>query len=358
MKQTLTDKFAGRLRHEIRSGRYTTEQPIPSERELARKYGISRVTARRSLRLLCQQQLLEARPARGYFVVPGASNPLDEGEAKAVLFIQRGVRGRPTLDTMHTRIVNGALAEAQKDGLELYIVCQQLPDFANTLRNRWGNGLRGVLLDWLRPDLAKVMLKEGIPFVMVEIDIEGLGVASVIQDNAGGVLKALEHLRVQGHERIGFVYNDIESTHPRQRLAGYREFFMRTGLASDPTWAVGETLDNEGGRRAAAALLDCKQRPSAVLICHREMIEGFCGELARREISCPRDLSLVVWGEAEPGEAGGNLTDLTHVSWSKEEMGRLAIRALEARIKAGRPERMVMKIETELIDRGSTAAPK
>jgi DNA-binding LacI/PurR family transcriptional regulator len=353
VKQTLTDKFAGRLRQEIRSGRYTTERPIPSERQLARKYGISRVTARRSLRQLCEERLIEAKPARGYFVVAGATARGPEAEAKAVLFVQRGLEGRPTLDTTHTGIVNGALAEAHARGLELYIVCRQIPDIRRTFRRQWGSNLRGVLLDWLRPDLAAALLDEDVPVVMVEIDVEGLPVTSVIQDNAGGVHQALGHFEEKGHSRIGLIVAEQETVHPNQRRGAYREHLMRRGISGDQGWLVAETLSFDGGRRAAAALLDCARPPSAILVCHREMISGAVQELRSRGVEYPRDLSLIVWGEPQPGEAGGDITDLTYVHWSKEEMGRLAMRALEERIKVGRTERMVMRIGTRLVDLGS-----
>jgi DNA-binding LacI/PurR family transcriptional regulator len=355
-RQTLTDRFASRLRQEIKAGRYTTERPIPSERQLARKYGISRVTARRSLRQLCEERLLEAKPARGYFVVAGAADADLAGEARAVLFVQRGVEGRPTLDTTHTGIVNGALAEAESGGVDLYIVCRQFPDFKRTFRRQWGSNLRGVLLDWYRPDLAAEMIQEEVPVILVEIDMEGLPITSVIQDNAGGVRQALEHFEERGHKRLGMIVAEQETIHPNQRRGAYREFLLRRGIPSSGGWLAQERLNDDGGRRATAALLDCAQPPTAILVCHREMISGVVGELHRRGLEYPRDVSLMVWGEPQPGEAGGEVTDLSYVHWSKEEMGRLAMRALEERIKVGRTERMVMRIGTRLVDLGSVGA--
>ena len=357
-RNTLTNRFADRLRKDLYAGRWSSNRPLPSERVLAERYKISRVTVRRSLKLLCRERLIEVRPARGYFVLPGASGAGETSAGRAVLFVQRGVRDRPTLDSLHTSIVNGALAEAHAEGLEVYILCQHLPDFRRTLREQWGERLRGVLLDWARPDLAATLIEEEIPFVVVETDIEGLAVTSVIQDNAGGVRQALKHLHERGHRRIALILAEEDSVHARQRLGAYREFLLCAGLPPNPAWVARETLDEAGGRRAAAALLESAgERPTAVLAAHREMLPGVAAELAARGLSWPRDVSLVVWGEPEPGEPGGEIDDVTHVAWSKEAMGRLAVRALEERIKAGRPERLVMRIEARLVDRGSVGAP-
>ncbi len=358
IRKTLTAKFAGRLRQEIRSGRYRPDRPLPSERAIADKYGISRVTARRSLKQLCAERLIEARPARGYFVVPGATVQAERSEARSLLFIQRGATGRPTLDSIHAQIVNGALGEAHERGLEVYIMCQDLRDFRKTLSTDWGKRLRGVLLDWARPDIARLMLEESVPFVLVETDMEGMEVTTVIQDNVGGVHQAMESMVASGRRRVGLICGDIGSVHIKQRVSGYREFLLRNGLPRNPGWVAEDSLDDRGGRRAAAAVLGCAEPPDALLVCHREMIGGVLAELVARDLRYPDDVSVVVWGDPDPGEAGGEFTDITHVRWCKEEMGQMAVRALEERIKVGHPERMVFRIATSLVDCGSVAAPK
>jgi DNA-binding LacI/PurR family transcriptional regulator len=354
---TLTDKFAAKLRREIRAGRYNSEAPLPSERGLAGDYDISRVTARRSLRQLCQEGLIAARPARGYFVIPGAAEALAADQARAILFVQRGVDGSPSLDTMHTRIVNGALAEAQNLGLEVYIICQQLPDFRAVLRNRWGKNLRGVLLDWARRDLAEILIQENIPFVLVENDISDIPAPCVIQDNAGGIQQAMEHLAAAGHQRMALIGDQRNGFHTAQRTEAFGEFYLREKLKSNPAWIALESLDVEGGRRAIESLLKLNEPPTAVLVFHREMIDGVCAGLQNARRSYPDDISLLVWGDPEPGEVGGTVLDVDFVSWNKEEMGGQAIRALEDRLQAGESDRVVLRIRTNIVKRRSVGRP-
>ncbi|MHC4914243.1 MAG: GntR family transcriptional regulator [Planctomycetota bacterium] len=357
VRKTLTDKFAGRLRQEIRAGRYKSGKALPSERAIAEKYGISRVTARRSLKQLCSERLIEARPARGYFVVPGAMAQASLREARSLLFIQRGATGRPTLDSIHTQIVNGALGEAHERGLEVYIMCQDLRDFRHTLSTDWGRRLRGVLLDWARPDIARLMLEENVPFVLVETDMEGMEVTTVIQDNVGGVQQAMGNVLEADRRRIALICGDVNSIHIQQRVSGYREFLLRNRLPRNPGWVVEDSLDDRGGRRAAAAALDCAEPPDALIVCHREMIGGVLAELVHRNLKYPDDVSVIAWGDPDPGEIGGEFTDISYVHWCKEEMGQMAVRALEERIKVGHPERMVFRIGTSVVDCGSVLAP-
>lgn len=56
------------LHAQIRSGDYTVGARLPSERELAQRYGVSRMTARQSLQALAQEGLIHSRVGKGTFV--------------------------------------------------------------------------------------------------------------------------------------------------------------------------------------------------------------------------------------------------------------------------------------------------
>jgi LacI family transcriptional regulator len=201
------------------------------------------------------------------------------------------------------------------------------------------------------------MLEEGVPFVVVEDDLEGLPVPAVIQDNAGGVGTALEHIASRGHRRIGMVVGSQESIHPAQRLSGYREFMLRSGLELAPELVAREAPREENGRRPAAALLDLPERPTAIFIANRGALGGMLEEMAARGLECPRDVSLAVWGEPGSDGALDDEDNATYVTWDRAEMGRMALLLLEERIRAGREERTVCRVPAQLVDRGSVAEP-
>ena len=61
-----------RLRTAIEEGDLSVGGPVPSERQLAADYGISRVTTRKALDRLRQEGFVRAYQGRGSFVAPGA----------------------------------------------------------------------------------------------------------------------------------------------------------------------------------------------------------------------------------------------------------------------------------------------
>jgi DNA-binding transcriptional MocR family regulator len=63
------------LRDKIKRGEWRPDQKIPSENELNRMYGISRITTRQVLEVLVHEQLLFRVPGKGTFVAPERSAP-------------------------------------------------------------------------------------------------------------------------------------------------------------------------------------------------------------------------------------------------------------------------------------------
>jgi LacI family transcriptional regulator len=325
---------------------------------LSETHRVARLTARRGLKRLCSEHLIEVRPGRGYVIAPGAAalQLQPQAHGHAVLFFFVDSSGRMALDPVDAGIMNGASAEARLRGVELYATCQEPAVFRRIVEERKGKDLRGVLLDWARRDLAEFLLEAGMPFVVVEDDLEGLPVTAVIQDNAAGTHAILEQMAAQGHRRIGLIVNSQQSVHPLQRLAAYREFMLRAGLGVSPELIAQDEPGTEGGRRAAARLLDLAERPTAVYVASRGMLDGVIGEMNSRGLAYPLDLSLATWGEPGTGEPAGDVRDVTYVAWDWQELGRVAMLAIEERIRAGRPVRMVFRIESRLVDCGSVAA--
>ena len=59
---------AALLRDQIEAGRFDPREPIPSERVLAERYGVSRMTARHAVEILTLEGYVHRNPRRGTFV--------------------------------------------------------------------------------------------------------------------------------------------------------------------------------------------------------------------------------------------------------------------------------------------------
>ena len=64
------------IRNAILTGRYSADDMIPSENELAAKYATSRVTVRKALRILENEGLIKPLRGKGYIVLSPESRSI------------------------------------------------------------------------------------------------------------------------------------------------------------------------------------------------------------------------------------------------------------------------------------------
>jgi DNA-binding FadR family transcriptional regulator len=91
-RHTSGDALANILADRVRSGALAADERLPSERQLAREFGVSRPVVREALRALVERRLIAVEPSRGAFVRGDAGSrgyqPLDSE------YLRRGTTAR------------------------------------------------------------------------------------------------------------------------------------------------------------------------------------------------------------------------------------------------------------------------
>ncbi len=70
-KTPVYQQIAAILRDEIARGVYAPGRPVPSETQLMQRFGVARLTARKAVRVLAGEGLVEVVPGRGAYVTEG-----------------------------------------------------------------------------------------------------------------------------------------------------------------------------------------------------------------------------------------------------------------------------------------------
>lgn len=78
-------QIAEQIKDEIMSGRYAAHTPIPSAKQLARQYGVNRMTAMRSVGVLRDEQIVYKRRGLGMFVSEDARETVVAGRRQRFL---------------------------------------------------------------------------------------------------------------------------------------------------------------------------------------------------------------------------------------------------------------------------------
>lgn len=186
-------------------------------------------------------------------------------------------------------------------------------------------------------------------------------------DERAAARLAARHVLQLGHRKLGIValpfsndgyrgWIDSERTRvsgyqlTRERLAGYREEIIAAGLQRDAALVYEESPhDVESGRRAAAALLDRADRPTAILAMSDQLALGVLLAARERGIDVPGGLSVVGFDDAQ--SAAHSSPPLTTIHQPLVEKGRSAARLL-LHPEAG-DERVELPVELKV--RASTA---
>src|SRR5512134_2170298 len=232
------------LSREIQSGRLKRGDRLPSEAELVRTFGASRITVGRAVRDLQTQGLVERRAGSGTYVTaqaaPGALSfglliP-DLGETDIFEPVCQGMMASP-LARNHA-LIWGSLPHAAASKEERAgQLCQQYVD-----RHVAGVFFAPVELtaekDSVNRRIARHLDEAGIPLVLLDrtvVPYPGRGTHDLVGiDNRRAGYRVTEHLLGLGARRIAFVAVEHAAATVSAREAGYREALHAWGTPFVP----------------------------------------------------------------------------------------------------------------------------
>jgi DNA-binding LacI/PurR family transcriptional regulator len=169
-----------------------------------------------------------------------------------------------------------------------------------------------------------------IPIVLVDRRIPGLAVPAVSVDNEGGAYQAVQYLLGLGHRRIAIIkgIDGVETSDAR--FAGYARALRESGVSVQEAFVKEGRFQRDRATEATRELLCMKKGPSAIFICNEAMLSGVVIAVKEKDLSIPRDLSLI--GFDDPEWAAYTDPPLTTVSQPSYAMGMLAFDYLLAQI--------------------------
>src|SRR5438132_1450105 len=92
--------------------------------------------------------------------------------------------------------------------------------------------------------------------------------------NASGARAVTQHLLSLGHRRIAAILGVAEWTASIERLIGFRAALASAGVLAEPALVVEADFSIEEGEKAAAALLDLREPPTAIFAFNDNMAIG------------------------------------------------------------------------------------
>ncbi|WP_274362009.1 GntR family transcriptional regulator [Paenibacillus thermotolerans] len=340
----------------LTSGQLKPNDQMPSEHEIAGRFGMSRQTVRQTLSELEKDGWLYRLQGKGTFVAQPNTGSAQETQTIGMITTYIS-------DYIFPHIVRGAEGALRRRGfgLTLSSTDNDKQKERENLQFFLSHRTRGLIIEPTKSaqgnpnlDLYLSLHVQGIPFLMINERYPELHCPCLKMDDEAGGYAATKHLFDLGHKHIagffktddlqganrlkGFIRAHIERGHPLQRSS-----------VTQYTTETKSTLPYE----SALSMLQLEERPTAFVCYNDELAVRLLEAVRRTGLSVPEDLSIVGFDDSSLSTA--TEVKLTTIVHPKTEMGEAAAEMLLSMME-GKPGDTVKDIiyVPELVVRDST----
>src|SRR5690554_2855902 len=251
----------------ISSGEYKAEEKIPSERELCRRYSVSRTTIRKAIDELVVEGILIRRSGRGTFV---SSNGSEKKKKTGNVLFLRCVHSdisRSTSeikdDIFYPKVLAGVEIAASKNNYHcLYKIINENDFKKEELENSIKNSDGIVCAEVHNRSFVNYLKRHSKPVVLVCSSSKDTGFDVVDIDNLNGSIQAVNYLIENGHKEIVFIGGSEESRASTKRKNAYIRTLKENDLEMNPSFILSYGWRLEDGYNAAVDLLKGKALPT------------------------------------------------------------------------------------------------
>ena len=195
--------------------------------------------------------------------------------------------------------------------------------------------------------------ERSVPIVVFDWGPESDNVDRIYDNSLSGARLATKYLIAKGHTDIGCIAGPQDRRSAKERLKGYRQAMIETGLSVREEWIVEGDYGCEGGVEAMSYLYGLEKLPSAVFVCNDMMAIGMLSEAARLGLRVPQDLSVIGYDNVYISRF--TAPSLTTIHQPKKEIAARAVDTLIDRLSSKRTKGLQIKVEPTLVERESVS---
>ena len=199
---------------------------------------------------------------------------------------------------------------------------------------------------------VRKLLEANTPVVVIDREVPGVKVDSVLVDNEHGAAEATAHLLAGGYQTLGCITGPAGISTADRRLRGYQEALEEAGKPYDEAVVRHSDFRERGGYEAMASLLDAGSPPDAVFVANNLMAVGALECLVARGVPAPDRMGIVGFDDLPWADLVRPA--LTTVGQPTYELGRTAAQLLAERIADPDKEPTTVVLKTELHVRGTS----
>jgi GntR family transcriptional regulator of arabinose operon len=337
------------LKQQIESGHYARGRRLPSEMELAKRFGVSRPTASRALRDLQNLGIIERRAGSGSYLKPHETIPVKALKATFGLLVP-GLGNTEIMDPICNEITrfSQSLGSAVLWG-DTVVSPTTEEDVIALCRQFISRKVDGVFFapietiadrETLNTTVCSMLSDASIAVILLDRDVLEFPQRSRFDlvgiDNFTAGFTLTEHLIAHGNREFRFLARPNYPATTDLRLAGCKEAISRAGLMqAQPLAWFGEPTNP-----AFVKEMLLLGSPHAVLCSNDQTAAKLIQTLSNMDVRLPRDVRVV--GFDDVSYATLLTMPLTTIHQPCREIGQAAVRAMQERLHY--PDRLPQQV--------------
>lgn len=238
METPLYEQIFNHLLQKIKEGELRAGDRVPSEKELAEQFRVSRITSKKALELLSQHKLVDRIQGKGSFVSEALS---ETGKLESLLHEERMVDKKteektigvilPDFgDSFGAEILRGIEEQCSRHGghMLMKLTYDRQETEAESIRSFVKLGVDGLIVfpvhgEHYNSELVRLVL-DRYPVVLIDRYLKGIAATAVMTDNRRAAFDAFRLLQRGGKRPVGFLSSPPDHTATiEDRLEGFTE---------------------------------------------------------------------------------------------------------------------------------------
>lgn len=344
--------LAESLRRRIGGSRLPPGSPLGSEVALAEESGLSRMTVRRAVQALIDENLLERKAGRGLFVAEAKPRP------RRILYLAGNLLWMPAVRAAHAI---QSLAEERGVEVSVFDARGDITAFRRELASLPDSGFSGAIAmsqhDAECNRLFGALSLGGFPLVVIDQSFSEIPLPSVASDNRAGGRLAAEALIAAGHRNIAFL-GDLDADTTAARAQGVADACAAALVPPPAKYDIpAQRFDDwEPAVREGIRKILATTPATTAIACSCDAVARIAlRALAEAGVEVPRDMSLT--GFDDDPIAEWTSPPLTTVRQDFDDMGRRALELLEGAM-AGGAKATGEILPVSFVSRNSISMPK
>jgi LacI family transcriptional regulator len=342
----LARHVATTIGNKIKSGEYRAGQHLPSERELAQEFNVSRLIIRHAIHELEAEALVSCSARCRPIVQTVSRTPILSTTRHTLglwLWLDAG-------DREGTALLNGIQRELDYDEFRLVLGHASGDSWHDRVgsestfldRMTEDSDIAGIIIWCLGGTLSVPALNRarnaGISFVFVDrLPPVGFDADHVGVDNETSAFRVVEHLTQLGHRRIAHITNIEQVSTVADRHRGYVNALSAASIAYDEELVFRGSASRAESRAAMEEVLDemmaMADPPTAVFVVNDGRALNLMDAARLRGLRVPEDLAIAGFDGTESWT--GTTCTLTTANQPFDRIGAHAARLLKYRMGVG-----------------------